>query len=69
MLLVERKVFCLEVVLADLQAVYLPSPYAPELAEYTLKGERQPITLETMPEDLWKVLTGWWMKIRVKNVR
>jgi hypothetical protein len=69
MLLVERKVFCLEVVLADLQAVYLPSPYAPELAEYALRGERQPITLETMPEDLWKVLTGWWMKIRVKNVR
>jgi hypothetical protein len=69
MLLVERKVFCLEVVLADLQAVYLPAQYAPELAEYTLKGERQPITLETMPEDLWKMLTGWWMKIRVKNVR
>jgi hypothetical protein len=69
MLLVERKVFCLEVVLADLQAVYLPAQYAPELAEYTLKGERQPITLETMPEDLWKILTGWWMKIRVKNVR
>jgi hypothetical protein len=69
MLLVERKVFCLEVVLADLQAVYLPAHYTPELAEYTLKGERQPITLETMPEDLWKMLTGWWMKIRVKNVR
>jgi hypothetical protein len=69
MLLVDRKVFCLEVVLADLQAVYLPAQYAPELAEYTLKGERQPITLETMPEDLWKILTGWWMKIRVKNVR
>jgi len=67
MLLVERKVYCLEVVLADLQAVYLPAQYAPELAEYTLKGERQPITLETMPEDLWKMLTGWWMKIRVKR--
>lgn len=64
MLLVERKVFCLEVVLADLQAVYLPSPYAPELAEYALRGERQPITLETMPEDLWKMFNAWWLKIK-----
>ena len=68
LLLVEREVFCLEVVLADLQAVYLPSPYSPELAEYTLSGERQPITLETMPEDLWKMLNSWWLKIRVRNL-
>jgi hypothetical protein len=65
MLLVERKVFCLEVVLADLQAAYLPSPYAPELAEYALRGEKQPITLETMPEDLWKMFNSWWLKIKI----
>jgi hypothetical protein len=70
MLLVERKVFCLEVVLADLQAAYLPSPYAPELAEYALRGEKQPITLETMPEDLWKMFNEWWLKIKtIRNLR
>jgi hypothetical protein len=70
MLLVERKVFCLEVVLADLQAVYLPSPHSPELAEYALRGEKQPITLETMPEDLWKMFNEWWLKIKtIRNLR
>jgi hypothetical protein len=48
-----------------LQAAYLPSPYAPELAEYALRGEKQPITLETMPEDLWKMFNSWWLKIKI----
>jgi hypothetical protein len=64
MLLVERKVFCLEVVLASGQAVYLPTQYAPELAEYALRGEGRPVTLETLSEDLWKMFAAWWMKIQ-----
>jgi hypothetical protein len=38
MLLVERKVFCLEVVLADLQAVYLPSPLYARVSRIYAQG-------------------------------